>query len=128
MGWNNYGDDDKILIYDLRQVYAEVIGAILKNIYLVRQQNDFVAWYNLLDDLHTEINQKLKPDEREKYYNKLEEIKKIINENQGAFTGTSKDAQQILRIKNALKSLEMYLKILMEKHKMFGAKEEAELI
>lgn len=130
MGWgNSYDDgDDRVLIFDLRQTYAEIVGAILKQIMIVRQQNNYIMWFNLLDDLHTEINQKLKHDERERYFKKLDEVKKIISENQSAFLGTSKDPNENQKIKNGLKDLEMFLKVLMEKHKMFGAKEEAELI
>lgn len=128
MGWSNEGDDERVLIYDLRQAYAEIISTILKQIVIARQQNNFIAWYNLLDDLHTEVNQKLKPNERQLYYDKVQEIQAIINQNTGAFLGNSKDAKEVANIKNGLKSLEMFLKVLMEKHKMFGAKEEAELL
>jgi len=36
--------------------------------------------------------------------------------------------KKIHEIRGALKELEMWLKEMMEKHKMFGAKEEAELL
>lgn len=128
MGWSSSDDDERILIYDLRQAYVEVISAILKQILFARQANQFNQWFMLLDDLHTEINQKLKKEERKEYYDKLNNVKKIISEKQNAFLGVSKDQNDVNEVRNALKNLEMFLKVLMEKHKMFGAKEEAELI
>ena len=67
----NYGQE---LAYDLRQKYAEIVGVVLMKISLARENNDFQRWFNYLDDLHTEINQKLKKEEKKKI--RLQEVLK----------------------------------------------------
>jgi hypothetical protein len=131
MAWNyNYGaeDSEKVTIWDLRQIYSEIVGSLLKEIYLARRKRSYTEMFDLYDDLHTQINQKLNDKERKEYRDKLKTLHDVINKYPEAYVGRSKNPQHNYEIKLALKELEMYLYNLMEKHKMFGAKEEAELM
>lgn len=129
-GGYNYDDsgEERIMLHDLRQMHAEIIGLILKEILIARQQKNYPVWFDLLDDLHTEINHKLKPEEIKRYNEQLDITLKTIQENQQSYIGKTGNAEQNRNIKLALKNFEMMIKQLMERHKMFGAKEEAELM
>lgn len=123
-----YEPEIKELKYDLRQTYAEIIDEVLKRLADARINKRYIDWFNALDDLHVEIHQKLKPDERNEYKTKLNETIKELNANSNAYQGKDRTPEKIYKIQIALKELEMWLKIKMEKHKMFGAKEDAELL
>ena len=112
--------------YDLRQKYAEIIGISLTKIFMAREERDYQKWFSLLNDLHTEIHQKLKPDEREEYNTKLNECVGELNKNSNAFKGLDKDAEKNYKVYLALKKLELWLRDMMEKHNMFGSKRDVE--
>jgi len=129
MAWNyNENTEEKDLIYDLRQTYAQLLDEVLKRIAENRYEGNYNKWFNALDDLHTEIHQKLTPKEREEYQEKLKECLTILNKFPETYNGASKNQENNYKIKMALKQLELWLKDKMEKHRMFGAKEEAELL
>lgn len=131
MAWKNFNDDsseEKQLMYDLRTIYAEkIIGETLRHIAIARKNQDFPSWYKLLKrDLRTEISKNLKQDEMEMVNERVEEVKKIISENSEAYLKKSKNAEQYDLVEEELIQFEMLLLRLMERHKMFGAKEEPE--
>lgn len=112
------------LIYDLRQTYAEIVSEVLKGIAYARREKNFVLWYDFLEDLHTEIHQKLTEKERKEHKERLSNTINIINKYSLAFQGKSGTATDRYRVYTSLKELELWLRDMMEKHKMFGAKEE----
>lgn len=118
-----FGND---LAYDLRQRYAEIVGTILVKIAEARERKCFVDWFSQLDDLHTEINQKLTKIERGEYDKKLGEVIKTLNENKESYLGKENDPEKINKVKMALKELDMWLKQKMEEHNMFGSKKDVE--
>jgi len=131
MAWNyntKGTDDDKATIWDLRQSYIEIVTALMKQLVQARITHNFPLVFDLLDDLHTQVNQKLKLKEKEEYNRRLEQAKQIISKYPEAYLGKNKNAMEFYAVKQALKELEMYLYEIMEARKMFGAKEEAELI
>ena len=127
MAWNNnYFKDDKEsegLVYDLRQTYAQILDEVLKRVAECRVRAQFIDWFNSLEDLQVEINQKFLPKERLEYQAELEKCIKILTVNKAVFNGASKDNAGIYEVKKALRGLEMWLKIKMEEHKLFGAKD-----
>lgn len=121
-------DSDSSLVYDLRTIYAkEIVGETLKNIKVARLTENYPAWYKLLKrDLYTEINHKLEPEEKLKIRKTIKEIKTIISKNNLAYLGKSKDSEEHELVEDSLAKLERLLLRLMEKHKMFGSKEDDE--
>lgn len=132
MAWSkDYGDgEDKSAVYDLRQVYAtELVGMTLKQIDTARKLGSYSTWFKLLKrDLYSDLHQKLKEKERIAYQEKLKQTIGEINKYPLVYLGKSKDGLGNDVVENAIQELEMFMKDLMEKHKLFGAKEEAELI
>ncbi|OQY40995.1 MAG: hypothetical protein B6229_00385 [Spirochaetaceae bacterium 4572_7] len=126
LAWNNnYFDNSKEeaegLVYDLRQTYAQILDEVLKRIAECRVKNDYTAWFDALEHLSIEINQKLLEPERKEYNKELVKCIKILRENTGVFNGQSKSQEGTFKIKCALRDLEKWLKIKMEEHKLFGA-------
>ena len=124
--FNNSFTDDNIeagMIYDLRQTYAQILDEVLKRVAECRVKNDYVEWFNALEHLEIEINQKLLKPERDEYERELRKCINILTTNQYAFNKMSEDNNQIFKVKRALSDLEKWLKIKMEEHKLFGAKD-----
>jgi len=131
MAWSNnynkgFGSDNSEeagLIYDLRQTYAQILDEVLKRIAECRVKGDFIEWFNALEHLQIEINQKLLPPEREEYEEELKKCVEILQKETAAFNKISKDNVEIFKVKCSLRNLEKWLKIKMEEHKLFGAKD-----
>jgi len=128
-GPNPYGDGTQSeLIWDLRQTYAEIISQILRNIADARGSEEFNNWFNLMDDqLYVEVNQKLTPKEREDYKKVKNTTLSVLNKFPIAYKNNQAKGNERYEIKQALKIMEMWLRDMMEKHKMFGSKEEVNL-
>lgn len=116
----------KQLIYDLRQYYAKILGEHLIMIANARTKRDFNEWFDWLDSLHSEIQQKFNKKERKEYHDILEETIKTLKENQGALNKNIKNTKQIANVYRALKKLDSWCRKVMEDHDMFGRKESAE--
>jgi len=130
MAWNKEigSDDDKTLIYDLRQVYAkDIIGNTLMQIKMARTSENYPLWYHSLKrDLLTEISQKLSEKEINEVKIKINEVKKVLTQYSEAYLGKHKDANAHETIEDALCELEMLMTGLMEKHNMYGHQEDDE--
>lgn len=123
--YNNFdnSDDNKDLVYDLRQTYAKLLDEILTRIAEARVTGNFVGWFNALDDLHTEISQKLDEDEKKTYEKQLNACVLILNQYTSAYSKQNTRREDVFKVKCALKNLELWLKEMMENHHMFGAKD-----
>jgi len=127
MAWDyNANEDNKDLIYDLRQTYAQILDEVLKRIAENRYNSNFPNLFSALDDLHTEINQKLTGKERKEYEGRLKECVTVLNKYPEAYNGNDKSPQNKYLVKKALKDLECWLRDMMENHRMFGNKDETE--
>jgi len=82
-----------------------------------------MEWFNSLEHLKIEINQKLSKNEREDYQKELNKCVTVLNNYSSEFNKTSNNNDGVFKIKNALRNLEEWLKIKMEENKLFGAKE-----
>ena len=120
----NSMDENTDLAYDLRQKYAEIVGAILEEIALARKNKKFIEWFDLLDDLHTEINQKLDIEDRQEYRNILKETVLNLNRHKEAYLGRNQNSEEIGEVHKIIKKLDMFLRDKMEKYRMFGSKED----
>ena len=114
-----YGQD---LAYDLRQIYAKIVGEHLQDIAEARKVDNFYAWYKNLEDLHTIVKHKFKTDKDETdYQNKLTVLVKLANSYPNVWTGGSKDAVPFSEIDKAVRDIEMFLYEKMNEAKMFGS-------
>jgi hypothetical protein len=123
-----YSDDNstKDLLYDLRQYYAKIVGEILIEIATARKEKRFTDYYDWLDSLHTEINQKLTDTERKEYDTNLKIVIDILNNNRNVYLGKTHDNDDKNVVFSALNELEMWLRDKMEDHGMFGRKWDEE--
>jgi hypothetical protein len=119
-------EDDKQLIYDLRQTYAKLCGFLLEQIMYAKQNKDFPKYFSLIEDLETIIEQKLTDKEIKEYMQLKNEVHKHISEHREAFTGISKDPESVYHVLTILRKLEKHVNKLMETHKMFGSKDDDE--
>ena len=129
MAWssnfNNFAnkEEETGLVYDLRQTYAQILDEVLKRIAECRVKGDFTEWFNSLEHLEIEINQKLLPKERDEYEVELNKCIKVLQNQSAVFNKVSTNNEGIFKVKCALRNLEKWLKIKMEEHKLFGAKD-----
>ena len=114
------------MAYDLRTRYAQIVGDILEEIAINRDKRNFPKWFSLLEDLHTEINQKLSTKEKENWGDELKKCVEILNKNSSAYKGTNENGEEKYLVYNSIKELEMWLRDKMETHKMFGVTGERE--
>ena len=127
MAWNNYSnkfnneEETTGLVYDLRQTYAQILDEVLKRVAECRVRENYIDWFNSLEHLSIEINQKLLPKERKEYDVELKKCIVILQANSAAFNGASKNNEGIFNIKTALGNLEKWIKIKMEEHRLFGS-------
>jgi len=127
MAWKyndyNNSDDNNELVYDLRQTYAKILSEVLERIVIARTNKNYCGWFEALDDLHTEISQKLDKDEKVDYEKTLKECVEVLNKFPNAYNKRGGSSLEYFEIKSALKNLELWLKEKMEQHHMFGAKD-----
>ncbi len=126
---NNYnngfgGDNEEAgLVYDLRQTYAQILDEVLKRIAQCRVENNFTEWFNSLEHLQIEINQKLLEQERKEYEIELKKCVTILRTERSTYNKVAESNEGVFKVKCALRNLEKWLKVKMEEHKLFGAKD-----
>jgi len=122
-GFGGDAPEENGLVYDLRQTYAQILDEVLKRIAECRVKEDFTEWFNSLEHLQIEINQKLLGPERKEYETELKKCVVILKKERSVFNKLSKSNEGVYKVKCALRDLEKWLKIKMEEHKLFGAKD-----
>lgn len=109
------------LAYDLRQVYAKIVGEHLLDIAEARKADNFYTWYKALEDLHTITRHKFKKDEDEVEYNIVrDKVTRLANQYPNSWLGVTKDFKERSLIEEALRQLEEFLYKKMNDAKMFG--------
>lgn len=118
----NADEVSKELLFDLRQYYAKIVGEILIQIATVRKEKKFIDYYDWLDSLYIEINQKLDEDERKEYLTILKKVQETIKKNEQTYLGKLDKSEAKNEIYNSLTELDMWLKDKMEVHGLYGRK------
>ncbi len=115
-------EDDKHVAYDLRQIYAKLVGEHMADITIARKENNYFNWFKALEDLYTVTRFKFdEPDAAQKVYNdKRKTITLLANKYSSTWSGTTKDANHIQEIDSALRELEDWLYVQMEGGSLFG--------
>jgi hypothetical protein len=115
-------DIENGLLYDLRQYYARIVGETLVEIAIARKAKNFSEWLELLECLHTEVNQKFDDTEKKDYAAEKEKCFKVINKYPMEFQLKSSNVSKRAEIFNAINALDMWLRDAMEHNAMFGRK------
>jgi len=127
---SNFNQD---LAYDLRMIYAKIVGEHLEDIARARKANNFSVYYETLNDLfvivrHKIKNKKVEDEDTEKeikeidlYYKLLKEATELANKHSFVWVGKDNDPQACAEIKQALNKIEMFLYNQIDKANMFGS-------
>ena len=136
MGYYNRGNEDLYkteLAYDLRQVYARIVGRNLDNVDTARHDKDYPKYFKGLEDLYTITKHKFKKvkkadiGKKQTWSGLKKEFVKVSNENKNAYI--KKDFNNpvgIAEIEKILRKIEMWIYFKMDEAGMFGKKEEIE--
>lgn len=120
----NSNENNKDMAYDLRQIYAKIVGEHMTDVAEARRSSNYGVWLENLEDLYTVIAHKFKEaTNNTNVYNKLiKEISDVANANISEWTGKSHDSKKVALIQNKLRELERFLYAKMEEANMFGQK------
>ena len=122
----NYSPEEqsKELAYDLRQIYAKIVGEHMLAISESRKQGEFYNWFKDIEDLHTVARMKFKdPEEDEAGYKIIKEkIIKLANNNKDAWLNKNSHSEERAELEQKLRDLEEYLYLKMNEGAMFGNK------
>ena len=132
MAWDSFDSEDasKELAYDLRTVYAAVVGQHMKDLYNARFARDYPIWFKYLCDLYTVVKHKLEEGkvdrttkEKDKTFLELKaEAIKVFNNYRTVYFTKSNDEIGIQKVEEQLDILEAYLYYKMNEAAMFGNK------
>lgn len=117
-------ENEKAMAYDLRQIYANIVGKHMNTIYMYRSMQDFYSWYKSLIDLHTVIKHKftdLENDEKE-YNIKIKAVSDLAKKYPQTWRGIKNSAEEVNEVDYALRQVEEFLYQKMEESEMFGTK------
>ena len=120
----NQADNQKEMSYDLRQIYARIVGEHMVTIAENRISENLYQWFNSLEDLFTEVSFKFRDQEKDiQDYNELKkEVIDLANKHTGTWLGTAKQENELSELKASLRKLERFLYLKMEEANMFGTK------
>lgn len=134
MQFQSSNTDQAKLAYDLRQIYAKLVGEHLVDVAIARKDKNYPKYFETLEDLYIITFHNFKPQKKNKKAKKPQQTYqtlkvdfiKIANDNEDAYLGKSQDAKQIGKIKIALNNIELYLWKKMKEAKMIGVKDSEE--
>ena len=131
------------LAYDLRQKYAEIVGIHLEAVTNARIEKNYPEYFKALENLFTVVKHKFKKKktsddedyeltyngedkekEKEKktdlqrYYELRQKAINIANENTTTFLGRTSKPEDVSKVENSLREVEMFLFYVMDKSKI----------
>jgi len=117
-------DDTKVLAYDLRQIYARIVGQHLADAAETRKSQDFYGWFMALQDLKTVIKHEFRKqkDMLTEYDNLIKKISETANKYTEAWKGSRVDVRAVMEINKVLRELEEFLYARIKEADMFGSK------
>lgn len=99
--------EEKLTLYDLRQIYTKIVGEHLMYILYYKRKQNFYLWFKALEDLLVTTKFKFKKDYDD---DKIERLKKevisLANQNSETWTGESSDQDAAFLIDKKLRELE----------------------
>jgi len=122
MVYEDNNSNSSELAYDLRQVFAVIVGRILDKIEMAREDKNFPEWFKQLDNLFIEINMKLIAKERIMYNNLYEETINEINKYSNVYRNLNNNSAEVEKLYLAIRKLNLWLGEMMEKHRLYGSR------
>ncbi len=134
MQFQSSNPDPAKLAYDLRQIYAKLVGEHLVDVAITRKSKNYPAYFEALEDLYITTFHNFKTQKKNKkakkpqqtYQTLKDAFIKIANDNQDAYLGRSQEPKPVGEIKIALNNIELYLWKKMKEAKMIGVKDSEE--
>lgn len=115
------------LAYDLRQIYAKIVGEHLEDIAIARKADSYHMYFKALEDLHVIIKHKFKSANDEEEYKKLIKVAaEIANKYSSVWLGQAKDPKECAEIETSLRDIEMFLYFKIDAANMFGSSRRIE--
>lgn len=116
------------LAYDLRQIYAKLVGQHLEDIAEARKADNYNIYFKALEDLHVIIHHRFKSKEvdEEEYQALVNKAAVFANKFSTTWLGQAKDQNEAAEIERALRAIEMFLYDKMQAANMFGSNKRIE--
>lgn len=112
--------DQKAPAYDLRQIYAELIGNTIREIMKYRSNRDYKDWYEELDGLYIDVSCFIADKKENEYYFKLaKELNELIRKNPKAYTSREIESYEIHK---RLRQINIFLMKMLKKYDLLGNK------
>lgn len=124
------------LAYDLRQIYAKIVGEHLEDITQARKADNYSVYYKTLKDLFIVVrhkfkdkkvkvldpitNKEIEKSEMDVYNDLINNIVLLATKYPQTFLGKNKDPDACAKLERALNAIEMFLYQRIEDAKMFG--------
>jgi len=110
------------LAFDLRQIYARLVGEHMARICDFRNESKYYDWLEAIENLKVISSFKFKdPEQDEKDYNeKKKQVISLSNKYRNSWNKTNEKSEEVWEIKKALRELEELLLKKMDGGGMFG--------
>lgn len=125
MAWSKFDDSHNApegteLAYDLRQIYAKLVGDHLNDIASARKADNYSVYFKSLKDLYIIVQHKFSDDDRKEYKVLMTKASGIANKYSMEFTGEVKDPKNCAMIEEVLNEIEMFLYKKTDEANIFG--------
>jgi len=118
MAYKDEEESESTPAYDLRQIYAEFLGATLRDIRRFRSIRDYKNWYEELDGLYIDISCYLN-DEHKYYFKLVKELNELIRENPKAYMERTIESEAIHK---KLRQINIFLMRMLREYDLLGSK------
>ena len=126
----DYNDDnsDQQMSYDLRQIYAKLVGDHMQDVAIHRKNRDNQEYFRALEDLYTIVEYKFKKPKKDSEASTYEQLRKNVidtaNKYPSAWSGTGTEPKEVNEVEMALRDVERFLYFKMNESSMFGSKRD----
>jgi len=122
MAYEKEFGDSKDPAYDLRQIYAELIGHTIREIMKYRSTRNYKDWYEELDGLFIDISCFITNENESKYYFKLSsDLNLLIRKNPKAYLSQEIESYEI---HTKLRQINIFLMKMLKQYNLLGSKSD----
>lgn len=121
-------DSDQQMSYDLRQIYAKLVGDHMQDVAIHRKNRDNQEYFRALEDLYTIVEYKFKKPKKGSDVLTYEELRnkviEVSNKYPSAWAGAGTEPKEINEVDTALRDVERFIYFKMNESNMFGSKRD----
>ncbi len=120
-------ENEMQMLYDLRQIFAKLIGDHMNDVYRARFLNDYPGHLKALVDLHTAAWPKIAKFEKKEdvgFDQLKDDLLKVIDKHPQTYLGKIKKPAEVQAIEGELRKMEKHILEMMDLANMFGNKWE----